>query len=45
MARQIDLSQTHLRVARPSDNLEAVVTFYRDGLASTCLRVQGPRWL
>jgi catechol 2,3-dioxygenase-like lactoylglutathione lyase family enzyme len=26
------LSQAHLRVARPSDNLGAVVRFYRDGL-------------
>jgi len=27
-----DLSQAHLRVARPTDNLAAVVSFYRDGL-------------
>jgi catechol 2,3-dioxygenase-like lactoylglutathione lyase family enzyme len=26
------LGQAHLRVARPSDDLEAVVRFYRDGL-------------
>lgn len=26
------LSQTHLRVARPTDDLPAVVRFYRDGL-------------
>jgi catechol 2,3-dioxygenase-like lactoylglutathione lyase family enzyme len=27
-----DLARTHLRVARPSDDLDAVVRFYRDGL-------------
>lgn len=27
-----DLAKAHLRVARPTDNLEAVVRFYRDGL-------------
>jgi catechol 2,3-dioxygenase-like lactoylglutathione lyase family enzyme len=27
-----NLSQAHLRVARPTDNLTAVVRFYRDGL-------------
>jgi catechol 2,3-dioxygenase-like lactoylglutathione lyase family enzyme len=27
-----DLRQAHLRVARPTDNLAAVVQFYRDGL-------------
>ncbi len=27
-----DLSQAHLRIARPTDRLEAVVKFYRDGL-------------
>lgn len=27
-----DLSKTHLRVARPTDDLPAVVRFYRDGL-------------
>lgn len=26
------LHQAHLRIARPSDNLEAVTKFYRDGL-------------
>ncbi|SFL37699.1 hypothetical protein SAMN04487950_3534 [Halogranum rubrum] len=25
------LSTAHFRVARPTDNLDAVVTFYRDG--------------
>jgi catechol 2,3-dioxygenase-like lactoylglutathione lyase family enzyme len=25
-------SHTHLRIARPTDNLDAVVAFYRDGL-------------
>jgi catechol 2,3-dioxygenase-like lactoylglutathione lyase family enzyme len=28
----IDLARAHLRIARPTDDLEAVVTFYRDGL-------------
>lgn len=32
MATDTDLGKTHLRVARPTDNLEAVVRFYRDGL-------------
>lgn len=27
-----DLAQAHLRIARPTDDLEAVVAFYRDGL-------------
>lgn len=27
-----DLGRPHLRVARPTDNLAAVVRFYRDGL-------------
>ena len=27
-----NLRQAHLRIARPTDNLEAVVAFYRDGL-------------
>lgn len=27
-----NLGQAHLRVARPSDNLAAVIRFYRDGL-------------
>ena len=27
-----DLGLAHLRVARPTDDLEAVVRFYRDGL-------------
>ena len=27
-----DLSHAHLRIARPTDNLAAVVAFYRDGL-------------
>jgi catechol 2,3-dioxygenase-like lactoylglutathione lyase family enzyme len=29
---QVELAKLHLRVARPSDNLAAVVKFYRDGL-------------
>lgn len=28
----VDLGMAHLRVARPTDDLEAVVKFYRDGL-------------
>ena len=32
MEQSIDLRQAHLRVARPSDDLAAVVRFYRDGL-------------
>lgn len=27
-----DLSQAHLRIARPTDDLQAVIEFYRDGL-------------
>jgi catechol 2,3-dioxygenase-like lactoylglutathione lyase family enzyme len=32
MAGDADLGRSHLRVARPTDDLEAVVRFYRDGL-------------
>lgn len=32
MDQPADLSQTHLRVARHSDDLAALVKFYRDGL-------------
>ena len=32
-----ELGNIHLRVARPSDNLDAVVKFYRDGLGFTVL--------
>lgn len=32
-----DLGKAHLRVARPSDDLEAVVQFYRDGLGFAVL--------
>ena len=28
----VDLARAHLRVARPTDDLDAVVRFYRDGL-------------
>jgi len=28
----IDLGKAHLRIARPTDDLAALVTFYRDGL-------------
>lgn len=32
-----DLGKAHLRVARPTDDLESVVRFYRDGLGFTVL--------
>jgi len=32
MPNSTDLSKAHMRVARPSDDLAAVVRFYRDGL-------------
>ena len=32
MEKSVELSHAHLRIARPSDNLSAVVQFYRDGL-------------
>ena len=32
MTPSADLGRAHLRVARPSDDLAAVVAFYRDGL-------------
>jgi catechol 2,3-dioxygenase-like lactoylglutathione lyase family enzyme len=32
MEKAPDLGKAHLRVARPTDNLAAVVKFYRDGL-------------
>ena len=32
MTDDVDLGLAHLRVARPTDALEAVVRFYRDGL-------------
>ena len=32
MNEKVDLAQARLRVARPSDDLEPVVKFYRDGL-------------
>src|SRR5437773_1428613 len=35
MSRADDLASAHLRVARPTDDLEAVVRFYRDGLGFT----------
>ena len=31
-AMPINLSHAHLRIARPTDNLLAVIAFYRDGL-------------
>src|ERR1043165_3134248 len=33
----VELGRCHVRVARPSDNLDAVVKFYRDGLGFTVL--------
>ncbi len=32
MTGNVDLARAHLRVARPTDDLAAVVRFYRDGL-------------
>ena len=32
MSGRSDIGKAHLRVARPSDDLDAVVRFYRDGL-------------
>lgn len=37
LTAQVDLGRCHLRVARPSDDLDAVVKFYRDGLGFTVL--------
>ena len=37
MTDAADLSRAHLRVARPSDDLDAVVRFYRDGLGFSVL--------
>jgi catechol 2,3-dioxygenase-like lactoylglutathione lyase family enzyme len=37
MDQPADLGRAHLRVARPSDDLDAVVRFYRDGLGLTVL--------
>jgi catechol 2,3-dioxygenase-like lactoylglutathione lyase family enzyme len=37
MNNAVDLSTSHLRVARPSDDLEAVLKFYRDGLGLAVL--------
>lgn len=33
----VELGRLHVRVARPTDNLNAVVKFYRDGLGFTVL--------
>lgn len=33
MEKKVDLGNAHLRVARPTEDLAAVVRFYRDGLA------------
>jgi catechol 2,3-dioxygenase-like lactoylglutathione lyase family enzyme len=32
MEKRVDLGKAHLRVARPTDDLAAVIEFYRDGL-------------
>ena len=32
MDKSIELRQVHLRIARPSDDLDKIVRFYRDGL-------------
>jgi len=37
MNQPVDLGKAHLRVARPTDNLAAVVKFYRDGLGMEVL--------
>jgi catechol 2,3-dioxygenase-like lactoylglutathione lyase family enzyme len=37
MNASADLARAHLRVARPSDDLDAVVKFYRDGLGFAVL--------
>lgn len=37
MNQPVDLGKAHLRVARPTDNLAAVVRFYRDGLGMEVL--------
>jgi catechol 2,3-dioxygenase-like lactoylglutathione lyase family enzyme len=37
MDKTIGLARAHLRVARPTDELEGVVAFYRDGLGFTVL--------
>jgi len=33
----VDLTNSHLRIARPTDDLAALVTFYRDGLGMEVL--------
>jgi len=37
MDKPADVGKAHLRVARPSDDLDAVVRFYRDGLGFALL--------
>ncbi len=37
MSQSGSLATAHLRVARPTDDLEAVVKFYRDGLGFTVI--------
>jgi catechol 2,3-dioxygenase-like lactoylglutathione lyase family enzyme len=36
-ADAVDLGNSHLRIARPTDDLDAVIRFYRDGLRFTVL--------
>ena len=37
MDQTSDLARAHLRIARPTDDLDGVVRFYRDGLGFTVL--------
>jgi catechol 2,3-dioxygenase-like lactoylglutathione lyase family enzyme len=37
MENPVDLGKSHLRVARPTDDLQALVRFYRDGLGMEVL--------
>ena len=37
MEKPFDMGRMHLRVARPTDDLDAVVKFYRDGLGFVSL--------
>jgi catechol 2,3-dioxygenase-like lactoylglutathione lyase family enzyme len=37
VSEPVDLGRAHLRVARPTDDLAAVVRFYRDGLGFSVL--------
>ncbi|HEY7697445.1 MAG TPA: VOC family protein [Vicinamibacteria bacterium] len=37
MEKKVNLSKSHLRVARPTDDLQALARFYRDGLGMEVL--------